>query len=73
MSKIIIFFIKGYQKTISKILPNNTCRFHPTCSQYAVEAYEEFGFVKGTRLTLVRLSKCHPLHKGGFDPIIKNK
>ncbi|MDA0987212.1 MAG: membrane protein insertion efficiency factor YidD [Bacteroidetes bacterium] len=71
MSRVVIFLIKIYQKTFSKILPKNRCRFYPTCSQYSIEAFEAYGFIKGSVLTLIRLSKCHPLHGGGHDPVIK--
>lgn len=46
-----------------------TCRFYPTCSQYALEAVEKYGVFKGTRMALIRLMKCHPFHPGGYDPV----
>ncbi len=49
--------------------PNGVCRFHPTCSQYSEEAFLRFGVFKGMRLTLSRLSRCHPWHPGGEDPV----
>jgi len=48
-----------------------SCRFAPTCSQYAIEAIEVHGAVKGGWLSVKRISKCHPLHPGGFDPVPK--
>ncbi len=64
----LIFLIELYRHMISPLrLP--TCRFMPTCSQYAVDALTEYGFVRGTGLTLVRLAKCGPWHRGGWDPI----
>jgi putative membrane protein insertion efficiency factor len=64
----VIFLIQLYRHTISPLrLP--TCRFTPTCSQYAVEALGEYGLIKGGRLSLVRLLKCGPWHRGGWDPI----
>lgn len=64
----VIFLIQLYRHTISPLrLP--TCRFMPTCSQYAVDALTEFGFVRGSGLALVRLVKCGPWHRGGWDPI----
>ncbi|WP_167107997.1 membrane protein insertion efficiency factor YidD [Mycobacterium sp. DL592] len=64
----LIFLIELYRHTISPLrLP--TCRFTPTCSQYAVEALAEYGFFKGSWLTAVRLGKCGPWHPGGWDPI----
>lgn len=66
-----MLLIKFYQRVISRyLLPGSHCRFTPTCSQYSIEAYEKYGFFKGTYLTLIRLSKCHPFHKGGYDPLI---
>ena len=63
-----VFLIQLYRHTISPMrLP--TCRFTPTCSQYAVDALTEYGFVKGSWLAAVRLLKCGPWHPGGWDPI----
>jgi putative membrane protein insertion efficiency factor len=63
-----IFAIELYRTYVSPMrLP--TCRFSPTCSQYAVEALSEYGLVRGGRLTAVRLAKCGPWHSGGWDPI----
>ncbi|PCI60501.1 MAG: membrane protein insertion efficiency factor YidD [Gammaproteobacteria bacterium] len=70
--KIAIVFIKGYQKWLSPLLGNN-CRFHPTCSQYAIEAINRFGIVKGCWLASKRILKCHPLHAGGEDPVPQSK
>jgi putative membrane protein insertion efficiency factor len=68
MSKIAILFIKVYKKVISPLLPP-ACRFYPTCSQYAIEALDKYGFLKGSLLSLKRILKCHPFHSGGFDPV----
>ena len=63
-----IFLIELYRTYVSPLrLP--TCRFMPTCSQYAVEALTEFGLIRGGWLTTVRLLKCGPWHRGGWDPI----
>ncbi len=63
-----IFLIRLYQKVISPLfLPS--CRFYPTCSQYAIEAIERYGVLKGGLMALKRLSKCHPFHPGGYDPV----
>ncbi|WJY27821.1 MULTISPECIES: membrane protein insertion efficiency factor YidD [Sporosarcina] len=72
MKQIIVTLIRFYQKWISPLSPP-TCRFHPTCSHYGVEAVETHGAVKGIFLTIIRISKCHPLHKGGFDPVPPKK
>ncbi len=64
----VIFLIQLYRHTVSPLrLPS--CRFTPTCSQYAVDALTEYGLVKGGWLATVRLLKCGPWHKGGWDPI----
>lgn len=71
MSKICMLLIRFYQKFISKyILVGSHCRFTPTCSQYAYEAYKKYGFIKGTYLTIRRILRCNPFHKGGYDPLI---
>jgi len=65
---ILIAILKTYKRFISPLLPS-ACRFHPTCSVYAMEAIERHGALKGTGMAAVRLCKCHPLHAGGFDPV----
>jgi len=70
--KLVIYSIKGYQKFVSPFLGNN-CRFVPSCSQYAVEAVERFGVIKGSWLSSKRILKCHPLNAGGFDPVPTSK
>ncbi|NCU17792.1 membrane protein insertion efficiency factor YidD [Pallidibacillus pasinlerensis] len=68
LKKIFIYFIRFYQKFISPMKPPS-CRFHPTCSQYGIEAIQRFGALKGGYLTVRRILKCHPFHKGGWDPV----
>ena len=68
MKQIAILLIRFYQKCISPLFPPH-CRFYPTCSQYALEAVEKYGFFKGGFLALKRILKCHPYHKGGYDPV----
>ncbi|MCV7034327.1 membrane protein insertion efficiency factor YidD [Mycobacterium heckeshornense] len=68
VAKGLIFLIQLYRHMISPLRPA-TCRFIPTCSQYAVEALSEYGLVRGCWLALVRLAKCGPWHDGGWDPI----
>jgi len=60
--------IKFYKLKISPVLPP-ACRFTPTCSEYMLEAIEKYGFLKGTYLGTRRLLRCHPFHKGGYDPV----
>lgn len=61
-----------YQKAISPLFPP-TCRFYPTCSQYAFEAISVHGALKGSYLAIRRILKCHPFHKGGIDPVPPKK
>jgi uncharacterized protein len=68
--KLIIFPIKVYKKVLSPLIPGS-CRFYPTCSDYAKEAIEHYGVVKGLFLAAKRLLKCHQLHPGGYDPVSK--
>ncbi len=63
-----IFFILLYKNLISPIFPAS-CRFVPSCSTYALEAFKKHGIVKGFYLAIIRLSKCHPFHPGGYDPV----
>ena len=72
MSRLFVWFILAYQKIISPLL-GPSCRFHPTCSEYAKEAIEEHGILSGTWLALKRISKCHPLGGSGFEPVPEEK
>ncbi len=68
LSKILIFFIKGYRKFISPFtLPS--CRYLPTCSDYAIQAIQKKGVIKGSFLTFKRLLRCHPLAKSRVDEV----
>jgi putative membrane protein insertion efficiency factor len=60
--------IYAYRLTLAPLL-SGQCRFHPTCSQYALDAYRARGPIQGTLLTLRRLARCHPLCRGGYDPV----
>lgn len=68
MKTVIILLIRFYQIVISPMFPPR-CRFYPTCSQYALEAVQKKGAVKGSWLALKRILKCHPFHPGGYDPV----
>jgi len=72
MKHVFIWLINLYRKYISPMTPP-TCRFHPTCSAYGLEAFEKHGVIKGLYLTTVRILKCHPFHPGGFDPVPQKK
>jgi len=63
-----IGILRVYKLLVSPLLPS-ACRFHPTCSEYMKEAIEKHGVVKGVGRGLRRLSRCHPFHEGGFDPV----
>ncbi|MBQ2889476.1 MAG: membrane protein insertion efficiency factor YidD [Clostridia bacterium] len=68
MKKIIISIVKLYRKYISP-LKKPCCRFTPTCSQYAIEAFEKYGVLKGLYLSVKRILRCNPFCKGGYDPV----
>lgn len=69
MKQLMIQLIKIYRKYISPLKGRGTCIYVPTCSQYAIEALEKYGVVKGTYLAVRRILRCHPFHKGGYDPV----
>ncbi len=77
LKKAIIGLIKAYQKLLSPdhsflkyIFQKRMCRFHPTCSEYAIEAIEKHGLGKGIPMSLKRISRCHPWNDGGYDPVV---
>ncbi len=65
---VAVFLIRIYQYTISPLFPPS-CRYVPTCSQYAVEAITKYGILKGLYLAVRRILRCHPFHPGGYDPV----
>lgn len=72
MKAVILYIIGFYRKVIS---PHKkpSCRFYPTCSEYAMEAVREFGAFKGTLMSAARILRCHPFHPGGYDPVTKKE
>lgn len=71
MRYAFIFVIKLYQKVISPLF-RPSCRYYPTCSQYAVESFQKFGVLKGGAKAIWRILRCNPFSKGGYDPVEKN-
>jgi len=68
MKMLLIWGIRGYRAVISPLFPP-TCRFYPTCSQYALDAVRRFGAWRGGILAGKRIFRCHPFHPGGYDPV----
>ena len=68
MRRVLIGLVRIYQVVLSPLV-GNCCRFYPSCSAYCIEALDRHGCVRGVALTLARLSKCHPFHPGGVDPV----
>lgn len=69
MKRLLIKLVRLYQRAFSPLKPTPTCRFTPTCSQYAIEAIELHGAFKGGALALRRILRCHPFGKSGYDPV----
>ncbi len=76
IKQLLLFLIKIYQKTLSpdtgflKIFhPFGVCKYYPTCSEYYYQAVDKYGIIRGVEMGTRRLLKCHPLSKGGYDPI----
>lgn len=65
----LLALVRLYQETLSKGVPANTCRFHPTCSHYGYQAIYKYGVLKGGWLAFWRVLRCNPFNKGGFDPV----
>ena len=65
--KLLIGMVRFYQRALSPLLGSN-CRFSPTCSQYTIEAIEKYGVIRGTWKGVMRIVRCHPFSKGGYDP-----
>ena len=70
VTRVLIAGVRLYQRVLSPVLhlAGGACRFHPTCSAYAIEALRKDGAVRGSIRAIGRLLRCHPLHPGGFDP-----
>lgn len=68
MKRLLVALLRTYQYAISPFL-GRRCRYYPSCSEYAVEAVEKFGAIKGGWLGVKRVCRCHPWHPGGYDPV----
>lgn len=68
MQSPIILLLRGYKRFVSPLLGQH-CRFHPTCSMYAIEAIQTHGHLRGSWLAIKRLARCQPLCEGGLDPV----
>jgi hypothetical protein len=68
IQQILMLALRGYRYFISPCLGNH-CRFYPSCSEYAQQAFQEYSLSKATWLTLCRLLRCQPFHRGGYDPL----
>lgn len=73
MKRLLLAAIRFYRRNLSGAKPHPTCRYRPTCSQYALTAVERFGFVKGGALAVWRVLRCNPFSKGGYDPVPEDK
>jgi putative membrane protein insertion efficiency factor len=67
-NQLVLWLIMFYQKVVSAALPK-VCRFTPSCSQYGFQAFNAYPFFKALWLTIRRIARCHPFHKGGYDPL----
>ena len=72
MKRVFLAILRFYKRCISPLLPN-ACIYTPTCSEYAMEAIEKHGVLKGTGLAIWRLLRCNPFAKGGYDPVPEPK
>ncbi len=65
---LVVLVLRMYKRWVSPCLPS-ACRFHPTCSEYMLEAVQRHGVLRGVWMGTRRLARCHPFHQGGFDPV----
>ena len=68
MKRLLLLLVQFYRTAVSPLLPP-TCRYYPTCSAYAMEAIERYGTRRGGWMALRRILRCHPFHRGGYDPV----
>ena len=65
---VVLQFLRAYKWLVSPLLPPS-CRYVPSCSEYAIEAVERYGALRGSWMAMIRLLRCHPFVKGGYDPV----
>lgn len=65
----LLGLIRGYQAVISPMMPQNTCRFYPSCSHYGYQAIYKYGVLKGSVMAIWRVLRCNPFNPGGYDPV----
>jgi hypothetical protein len=68
MTALLLGVLRAYKRWVSPLFAPH-CRFHPSCSSYAMDAVSEFGAVRGSWLAVRRIGRCHPFHAGGYDPV----
>lgn len=73
LKNILIKLVQFYRKYLSPLKGYSSCKFHPTCSAYAIEALEVHGAIKGSLLAIWRILRCNPFSKGGYDPVPQKK
>ena len=73
MKRVLIALVRFYQRAISPYKGGSCCKYIPTCSNYAIEAFERFGAVKGFFLAAYRILRCNPFSRGGYDPVPEKK
>ena len=73
MKHVCILLVRFYQKFLSPLKRNPTCRYYPTCSAYAIQAFQKRGFFVGFGLTVCRILRCNPYGAGGYDPVPEKK
>jgi uncharacterized protein len=69
---VVVQMLRGYKWAVSPMLPP-ACRYVPTCSEYAMEAVERFGVLRGGWMAALRVLRCHPFVRGGYDPVVKDE
>jgi len=67
-ARLVMLLIRGYQMVLSPVF-GGSCRYHPSCSHYGIEAVQVHGAVRGSWLAVRRIGRCHPWHEGGLDPV----